>query len=171
MIFHTARFDIHVQREIDAAREGGRPDIEEDNDWYGRAPPDDEFQRRRNRIETRGLLCRVRLWVSGNNNYPEHPLLGLQVEPIEPSLMNEPATHSGVWHISVAFHSPENRELERAFVARYGGARTVRLLFTRVEWNAVCYLDPVRDPIASDPVVQNLQRASYYHDRPLHITF
>ena len=174
MNFRTARrykFSLQIKQEIEAARGGGRPGTEEDTDWYGRAPQDEEFMRRRQKIEDRGLLCRVRLWVTGDNNNPENPLLGLQVVPVEQSLTNAPATHSGVWHISVAFHSTENKELERAFIAKYSAPRKLRLFFDHIAWNGVSRLDPERDPIASDPVVKNLHQASYYRQRQLHISF
>jgi len=174
MIYRTARkykFGLQVKEEIRAAQEGRRPELENDTDWYGRAPQDEDFQRRKQQIEDRGLLCQVLPWVSGDNSYPDEPLLGLQVVPIEEALTNAPATHSKVWHISVAFHSTENKELESAFIARYSVPRRLRLLFNRIGWNGVSDLDPVRDPIASDPVVKNLHQASYYKRKPLHICF
>jgi len=174
MKYRTAlkyKFGLQVKEEIRAAQEGKRPELENDTDWYGRAPQDEEFQQRKQQIEDRGLLCRVLPWVSGMNAYPDEPLLGLQVVPLEEALTNAPATHSKVWHISVAFHSTENKELESAFIARYSAPRRVCLRFNRIGWNGVSDLDPVWDPIASDPVVKNLHQASYYRLKPLHVTF
>ena len=163
---------VQTRREIIAAKRGMRPEPPEDNDWsLRRAPPDVEYDRRRTKIYSKGLLCKVKLWSSGNNRYPEHPLIGLQVVPLEQTVTNAPATHTGVWHISVAFKHPENARLERAFAKAYKEPKILRLWFNNIGENAVSKLHR-RDPIASDPVVQALHQACrHYRDRDLHITF
>ena len=96
-----------ARQEIVAAKRGQRPQIPDDPDWsLRRAPPDDEFERRKQKISGKGLLCKVLLWTSGNNAYPENPLIGLKVIPLEQAVTNAPALHTKVWHISVAFKDP-----------------------------------------------------------------
>ena len=160
-----------ARQEVVAAKRGQRPQIPDDTDWsLTRAPPDDEFERRREKISNKGLLCKVQLWTAGNNAYPENPLIGLQVIPLEQTVTNAPALHTKVWHISVAFKDPKNASLERAFAKKYKEPKILRLWFSRIGHNAVSELH-YRDPIASDPVVQALHQASYYRSRKLHITF
>ena len=165
-------FGQHMRSEIVAAKRGLRPTPPEDTDWsLRRAPPNRVFNRRRNQILQRGLLCRLQLWVGGSNEYPDNPLLGLQVTPLEQQITNAPATHIGVWHISVAFKDPKNRKLEKAFIKKYETPIILRLFFREINWNAHSELDPWNDPIATDPVVTALHQASHYKDRALHITF
>ena len=160
-----------ARQEIVAAKRGQRPQIPDDTDWsLRRAPPDDEFEHRKQRIYGNGLLCKVQLWTAGNNLYPENPLIGLKVTPLEQPITNAPALHTKVWHISVAFKDPRNAPLEKAFAKKYKEPRVLRLWFSRIGHNAVSELH-YRDPIASDPVVQALHQASHYKNRPLHITF
>ena len=162
---------VLTRREIMAAKRGLRSEIPTDDDWsLRRAPPNVEFDRRKLRIYDRGLLCKIKLWTSGNNNYPENPLIGFQVIPLEQTITNAPAAHTKDWHISVAFKDPKNAHLERAFAKAYKEPRIVRLWFSNIGDNAVSQLH-ARDPIASDPIVQALHQASYYRNRDLHITF
>ena len=160
-----------ARQEIIAAKRGQRPQIPDDPDWsLRRAPPDDEFERRKQKISCKGLLCKVLLWTSGNNAYPENPLIGLKVIPLEQAVTNAPALHTKDWHISVSFRDPKNAHLERAFAKKYKEPKVLRLWFSRIGHNAVSELHH-RDPIASDPIVQALHQASYYRNRPLHVTF
>ena len=160
-----------ARQEIVAAKRGQRTQIPDDTDWsLRRAPPDDEFERRKQKISNKGLLCKVQLWTAGNNAYPENPLIGLKVIPLEQTVTNAPALHTKVWHISVAFKDPKNASLERAFAKKYKEPKILRLWFSRIGHNAVSELHH-SDPIASDPVVQALHQASYYRSRKLHITF
>jgi len=162
---------VLARQEIMAAKRGQRPPVPDDTDWsLRRAPPDDEFERRKQKISGNGLLCKVQLWTAGNNAYPENPLIGLKVVPLEQAVTNAPALHTKVWHISVAFKDKKNESLERAFAKKYKEPKVLRLWFSRIGHNAVSELHH-RDPIASDPIVQALHKASYYRNRPLHITF
>ena len=157
-----------------AARHGRRPYPVEDPDWYGRVPPDDEFWRRHAHIMQHGLLCKIQLWASARNTEEDSPLIGLKVTPLEQAHTNAPADHTGVWHISVAKHnySRWSRQLEAAFNKKYKEPRILRLWFSYIGQNAVSYLDRTRDPIASDPVVQDLHRWGYPDDpNGLHVTF
>ena len=98
-----------ARQEIVAARRGQRPQVPDDTDWsLRRAPPDDEFEHRKQRIYGNGLLCKVQLWTAGNNAYPDNPLIGLKVTPLEQPITNAPALHTKVWHISVAFKDTKN---------------------------------------------------------------
>ena len=102
-----------ARQEVVAAKRGQRPQIPDDSDWsLRRAPPDDEFEHRKQRIYGNGLLCKVQLWTAGNNLYPENPLIGLEVTPLEQPITNAPALHTKVWHISVAFKDPKYAHLE-----------------------------------------------------------
>ena len=173
MYYPGKAFDRKIYNEIGAAWKGNRPDPPEDTDLSEkRAPNDEEFNKRRDHIYANGLLCKVRLWVGGSNVYPNNPLIGLEVIPLETPVTNAPATHIGTWHISIAFHEHYNTDLERAFIEKYNKPQTLRLIFWNISrWNAVSELDVNNDPIASDPVAQALHQASYYRDAALHITF
>ena len=166
-------FGKKIWNEIGEALSGNRPTPPEDTDWSEkRVPKEDEFNKRIDNVYANGLLCKVRLYVTGSNVYPHNPLIGLEVIPLETPVTNKPATHTGKWHISVAFHEHYNKDLERAFIEKYNTPQQLRLIFWNISrWNAVSELDVNNDPIASDPVVQALHQASHYRDRPLHITF
>ena len=157
-----------------ASFHGHRPWPVEDPDWYGRVPPDDEYWRRVQHIMRHGLLCKVQLWVNSRNQESRSPLIGLKVTPLEQAPTNAPADHTGTWHISVAKHnySRYSPQLEAAFGKRYKEPRILRLWFSRIGNNAVSYLDRYKDPIATDPVVQDLHRWGYPDDpMGLHVTF
>ena len=115
-------------------------------------------------------MCKIQLWTSGSNAYPAHPLIGLQVIPLEQAVTNAPASHSKVWHISLAYRSPPTAHLERAFARAYKEPRIQRIWFNRIEDHAVSYIHH-NDPIALDPVVQALHQAGHFRDVPLHVTF
>ena len=162
-----------VESVIREAKQGKWPSLPDDPDWYGRAPDDDEYQRRKQHLLQHGLLCRVKTSIGGSSAYPMVPLLSLQVIPLEVPLMIKPAKHNRVWHISIGFHNVNNRSLEEAFFEKYGTWTTVRLRFEHINDQAFAALDTSSCPIATDPIIQAMHQApgNYYKNRPLHISF
>ena len=159
-----------VQRE---ASQGKWPSLPEDKDWYGRAPDDNEYQKRKQHLLEHGLLCRVKTSIGGSSTYPMEPLLSLQVIPLETPLMLKPAKHNPAWHISIGFHNRNNRHFETAFFEKYGFWKDVRLQFWSINDQAYAQLDTNKCPIATDPVIRALHQApgNHYKDRPLHVSF
>ena len=160
-----------LAEERDAARAGYRQSGAA-RPWEERAPPDEDYDRLARELERTGLWAVVRLWVSGNSDWPENPLMGLEVRPLrgENTLMHRAPNFGTPWHISVGFANNPPTEAQLAFAERYKRPRIVNLQFKRINDTAYAELDTERDPVATDPIVQAVHRNGHYKDRPLHIS-
>ena len=160
---------LRIERE--QARLGERPDGAE-VPWEERATHEDVFAEHQRDLPKTGLRAKLSLWISGNNDYPESALIGLNVEPHQP-IMTYRAPYLGTpWHISVGF-SKDDGSLSTealAFINKYSTPREVTLKIKEVRWNAVTDLAD-NDPIVSDPIVHAIHQSSYYKHKAIHITF
>ena len=140
--------------------------------WEERAPPDEDYDRLARDLERTGLRAVVRLWISGNSDWPENPIIGLEVRPLrgENTLMHRAPNFGTPWRISIGFAKNPPTEEQVAFAEHYRRPRVVNLQIKRINYTGYAELDTERDPIATDPIVQAVHRNSFYKDRPLHIS-
>ena len=90
-----------VAAEIKEALAGQRAPRELEIPWYNRAPDDETFVSRCKRIEEKGLSAMVSLFVSGNSQTPDTPLLGLRVVPLESAPTSSPLSREDTEFVDV----------------------------------------------------------------------
>lgn len=162
-----------IDRRVESARAGFAGHWHGDREWYDRMPVDAVYQQKREALLRDGLWATVAFWVSSNADYPDGPLVGLEVRPEDPSKMlgSHPSGIGNPYHISVAKYTGAMTPELRAFYLRFARPRRVHLQFQRVSNNAYVELHQTRDPIASDPVVRALHGwDTDYGNRNLHIS-
>ena len=140
--------------------------------WEERAPSDEVFEQRKEELKSQGIQAAVGLWVSGNEQYPDSPLIGLEVRPMSRPhmILNRPPSYGTPWHISVGFASNPPTAEQEAFTKKYAHPRVLTLYFHYINDKGYAELDPDKDPIASDPVVKAFHKSSYYSYKELHIS-
>jgi len=132
-----------------------------DTEWGDRMPPDDEYRARSNDLLEYGI--QVHTQVRFDTATPEDPLLIIQVDKL-PNwnttdwVSNAPVNPLMDRHVSIAYHNSIRRiagwgeKLERLY-EKFDN-KDMWLYGSRVTSGATLVLDPVRDPIASDAIVQ-----------------
>jgi hypothetical protein len=127
--------------------------------WEARVPED--YDGRRQRLLSEGLLCVVRFWREPCG------IFGLEVAPLEPALMLQPGNRGTPWHISVDNGDAAADELSALFPEPV----EVRLRFSWISWGAVGQL--AEDcPIGGHPAIRRMFAEGYYkYKSGLHISF
>ena len=115
------------------------------------------------------LRCRIRARYSGNNAFPDNPLLVLEVVPLEELPTTKPPNSETPWHISVAFYNPALAREFQVITDRYALPRE----FTLEGWiqGSTFVLDTRECPVGSDRQLQELvAQDPWYGHKAIHIS-
>ena len=132
-------------------------------DWYDRAPPDDEYRRRAEDMRWHGVDAHVSYWATPPDWF------GLKVDPIPPSRFatNKPPW-GGVWHLTLGktgWLDPSQHKQLKRLQSEFGTPQRMGLHFgpSTDRGHAPLYHT---DPLVNNPRVQSLNVMG----RPPHIT-
>ena len=144
-------------RKVDYAGHG------QNEDWYSRSPPDDEYWRRAGNMSWYGLNARVGYWQSSSDWF------GLKVDPIAPDkFATDRPDYGGVWHITlgrISWLSPDQQKQLKRLQAKFATPQKMHLHFGQVNARGHAPLYHT-DPLARDPLVNSLNVMG----RSLHVT-
>ena len=137
-----------------------------EDDWYTRAPPDDEYRERAEKMRWEGVDAHVGYWSTEGYNGNWY---GVKVDPIPPSQFatNFPA-RGGVWHVTLGktnWLGPQQDKQLKRLQARFSTPQRMSLHLGRSNDRGHAPLYHT-DPLANDPLVNDLNIMG----RPLHVS-
>ena len=135
----------------------------QEEDWFSRAPPDDQYRERAEDMRWYGVEAHVSYWATQGDFF------GLRVEPIHPyRFATDRPPWGGVWHITLgrtSWLSPDQLRQLKRLQAKFATPQRMLLHFgkSNAKGHAPLYHT---DPLANDPLVKSLNVMG----RDLHVT-